>query len=113
MRVRITEYVDVDLTAERWCCNRCAQDLGPAAESYKRGCLVRERNPHDVHPPVGPNEEFTFSFDPQWVRIVEFYCPSCASMVDNEYLPPGHPLTWDIDLDIAKLKDKHLGVDVR
>jgi acetophenone carboxylase len=29
-------------------------------------------------------------------------------MFENEYLPPGHPLTWDIDVDLEGLKKKHL-----
>jgi len=28
-------------------------------------------------------------------------------MVEVEYLPPGHPLTWDTQLDIDALKKKH------
>ena len=28
-------------------------------------------------------------------------------MLDNEYLPPGHPITHEIELDIAALKQKH------
>ena len=107
MTVQITEYLDIDLENERWCCNRCGHDLGDARESYKKGCLVRERDPREVHFPIGPSKEFNFSFDPNWMRIVEFYCPGCAVMVENEYLPPGHPLTWDIQLDIDKLKEKH------
>jgi len=107
MQVRITEYLDIELETERWCCNRCGHDLGDARESYKKGCLVRERDPREIHFPIGPSKEFNFSFDPDWMRIVEFYCPGCAIMVENEYLPPGHPLTWDIQLDIDKLKEKY------
>ena len=33
-------------------------------------------------------------------------------MVEVEYLPPGHPLTWDIQLDIDQLKKK-LGVKAK
>jgi acetone carboxylase, gamma subunit len=29
-------------------------------------------------------------------------------MMENEYLPPGHPLTHDIELDIDQLKARHL-----
>jgi acetophenone carboxylase len=29
-------------------------------------------------------------------------------MVENEMLPPGHPVTHDIELDIDKLKEKYL-----
>ena len=107
MPVRITEYLDLDADKERWSCNRCGHDLGPARESYKKGCVVRERDPHEIHAPIGPNPDFNFAPDPEWVRIVEFYCPSCATLIENEYLPPGHPLTWDIQLDIDALKRRH------
>ena len=105
--IQITEYLDIDLERERWRCNRCEHDLGDAREPYKKGCLIRERDPREVHFPVGPNKEFNFSFDPEWMRLIEFYCPGCAVMVEVEYLPPGHPLTWDIQLDIDALKKKH------
>jgi hypothetical protein len=107
MLVRITEYLDIELETERWRCNRCGYDIGDARDSYKKGCLIRDRDPREIHFPIGPSKEFNFSFDPEWMRIVEFYCPGCAAMVENEYLPPGHPLTWDIQLDIDKLKQKH------
>lgn len=112
MLVTITEYLGLDLSEERWKCNRCGADLGPAEEPYKKGCLIRDRNPHDVHFPIGPNKEYNFAFDPEWVRIVEFYCPGCGTMLENEYLPPGHPLTWDIEVDLQQLKEKHLQGDV-
>ena len=109
MRVQITEYLDIDLDGETWHCNRCGHGLGSAHRSYKEGCLVYDRDPREVHAPVGTNKDFNFSFDPEWIRIVEFYCPSCAVMVENEYLPPGHPLTWDIQLDFDALKRKYQG----
>jgi hypothetical protein len=28
-------------------------------------------------------------------------------MIENEYLPPGHPITNDIALDIDALKQRH------
>ena len=110
MRIAITEYLDVDIVAERWHCRRCERDLGSARESYKRGCLVRARDPREVHFPLGTNPEFNFSFDPQWTQLIEFYCPQCVTLVETEYLPPGHPLTWDIQLDLAALRSRN-GVD--
>jgi len=48
---------------------------------------------------------FTFAPDPAWCRIIEYYCPGCATLLEVEYLPPGHPLTrHDIELDIDHLK---------
>ncbi len=108
MLAKITEYLDVDLHTEEWLCNRCGKNLGSVHESYKKSCLLRERNPHDVHFPIGRDKNYNFSFDPEWVRIIEFYCPGCGTMIENEYLPPGHPLTWDIELDLDQLKKKHL-----
>ncbi|MBU1670125.1 MAG: acetone carboxylase subunit gamma [Actinobacteria bacterium] len=105
-RRQITEYLDIDLDSEMWCCNRCGAELVNARDNYKRGCLVYERDPRTVHNPVIEGE-FTRSPHPDYCRIIEFYCPSCGVMVENEYLPPGHPITHDIELDIESLKAKH------
>jgi acetone carboxylase, gamma subunit len=40
------------------------------------------------------------------VRIVEFYCPGCSTQVETEYLPPGHPITHDIEIDVDRLKER-------
>jgi acetophenone carboxylase len=109
VKVRITEYLDVDLTRDCWCCNRCGYELYSARDNYKKGCLVSEKDPRSIYPAVieGP---FTFAPDPEWIRIVEFYCPKCGTMIENEFLPPGHPITNDIDVDVDALK-KRKGTD--
>jgi hypothetical protein len=43
--------------------------------------------------------------------LIEFYCPGCGTMVETEYLPPGHPITNDIELDIDAMKAKYLAGD--
>jgi acetone carboxylase gamma subunit len=103
MRRRITEGLDIDLDDERWRCRRCDHDLGSARASYKRGTLVLERDPREVHRPV-VDGEYTFAPDPEWCRIVEFICPGCATLLEVEYLPPGHPITRDIEIDVDALK---------
>jgi len=104
-RLRVTEYLDLDLQSERWLCNRCGRDIGSDRENYKKGCLLHDRDPREIHPPI-VSGEFNFSPDPLWVRIVEFYCPGCGTQIETEYLPPGHPLTWDIELDLDSLKER-------
>ena len=99
-RRRITEALDLDVAARRWVCNRCGRDLGPAERSYKEGCLLCDRDPREIHVPFDPPTEFGFSPHPDWCRIVEVYCPGCAVMFDVEYLPPGHPVTHDIEIDL-------------
>ena len=106
-RLRITEALDLDLATERWACNRCGADLGPAAANYKEACLLFDRDPRDIHGRFPGDPEFSFSPHPDWCRIIEMYCPSCATMLDVEYLPPGHPPTHDIQLDLPKLRARH------
>ncbi|MFC1847855.1 acetone carboxylase subunit gamma [Chloroflexota bacterium] len=111
MRVRITEYLDIDLDKELWCCHSCGKELGSARENYKHFTLVYDRDPHGIHKPyIEPGSSpfgHTCSPDPEWCRILEFYCPGCATMFEAEYLPPGHPPTHDIELDIDALKARH------
>lgn len=98
----ITEYLAIDLERERWVCRRCNYDIGDARGNYKLGLVIRARDPAEIHS-SGLNEPRMYP-DPQWCQIVEMFCPSCAALVEVEYLPPGHPLTHDIELDIDALK---------
>ncbi|HJY87727.1 MAG TPA: acetone carboxylase subunit gamma [Candidatus Acidoferrales bacterium] len=104
-RIHITEYLDLDLEREQWLCNRCGRGLGSARENYKKGCLLYDRDPREIHPPL-VSGAFDFSPDPLWTRIVEFYCPGCGIQVETEYLPPGHPITHDIEIDVDRLKER-------
>jgi acetone carboxylase, gamma subunit len=104
-RIRVTEYLDLELDGEQWFCNRCNRMLGPARENYKQGCLLYDRDPREIHTPI-VDGQFSFSPDPLWVRIVEFYCPGCGTQIETEYLPPGHPITWDIEINIDSLKKR-------
>lgn len=106
MKVPITEYLRVDLNAERWECRRCDTTLGPARHNYKRGLLVCERDPGEVHRPLLDPERYAYTYAPDraWCRLLEYCCPQCGVLVEVEYLPPGHPPVWDIELDIDALK---------
>lgn len=110
MKVQITEYLDIDLEKEMWCCNRCGRELISARAPYKKGCLVCEKPATDIYEPLLEDSPYSFSPNPDYCRIVEFYCPGCGIMIENEYLPPGHPITVDIELDVDTLKDKYLKV---
>jgi len=101
--ITITEYLDLDLDERMWHCSTCGKALIDAEENYKRGCLVNARDPREIHNPVF-EAEYNFAPDPNWVRILEFYCPSCGVQIETEYLPPGHPITHDINIDVHSLK---------
>ncbi len=98
----VTEYLAIDLAKELWVCRRCSRVLGSARENYKLGLLLRERDPAEVH--SSGLDQPRFYPDPTWCRIVEMFCPGCATLIEVEYLPPGHPLTHDIEIDIDALK---------
>jgi len=100
--VQITESLLLDTERSMWQCRRCETDLVGVDENYKEGCLVAERDPTEVHDPV-VDSEYNFAPDPEWCRIVEFYCPGCGLLIENEYLPPGHPITHDIDVDVDSI----------
>ncbi len=102
-KIIITEYLDLDVDETKWYCSSCDRLLIDAEENYKKGCLVYSRDPREIHNPVF-EAEYNFAPDPDWVRIIEFYCPGCGVQIETEYLPPGHPITHDIDIDVVKLK---------
>ncbi len=106
-KVQITEYLDIDLEQEMWCCRNCSEEIIYARENYKKGCLVYSRDPRTIYNAM-IEDEFNFAPDPDWQMIVEFYCPHCGIMVENEFLPPGHPITHDIEVDIDSLKSQAL-----
>jgi len=105
-RERITEYLDIDLADETWHCHACGHGLGAARKSYKHGLLVCERDPREIHRPLIDETRYSYTFapDPTWCRILEYYCPSCGTQIETEYLVPGHPITHDIELDLDWLQ---------
>ena len=111
MKVLITETLRIDRGTEQWECRRCGHEHGSARDNYKRGLLVHDRDPREVHKPLLDTQlyERTYSPDPKWCRILEYYCPDCGTMVEAEYLPPGHPPLHDIELDIDALKEQWKG----
>ncbi len=108
MKICITEYLRIDLESERWECRRCARDLGNARDNYKRGLLVHDRDPREIHQPVvDPTRyDYTFAPDPAYCALLEYYCPGCGTLVEVEYTVPGHPPVRDLELDFDDLKRK-------
>lgn len=108
MDVTITENLKINIDNEMWCCNKCGHELISAHKPYKWGCLIYERDLQEIYPSTNNGERYSHSPDPDWCSLLEFYCPSCAAMIEVEYLPPGHPITNDIEIDIHSLKEKYL-----
>lgn len=108
MKANITEYLRVNLDTEMWECRNCDNPLIGARENYKRGLLVHDRDPSEIHVPLIDTELYDYSFapDPTYTALLEYYCPHCGTMMEVEYTVPGHPPVRDIDLDIDDLRRK-------
>lgn len=108
MKANITEYLRVNLDTEMWECRNCDNELISAHENYKRGLLVHDRNPSEIHKPLIDPELYSYSFapDPVYTAMLEFCCPHCGTMVEVEYTVPGHQPVHDIELNLVDLKKK-------
>ena len=106
MKVLVTEYLRINLDSEQWECRVCSRVIGSARSNYKEGLLVHDRNPQEIHKPLLDPKRYknTFSPNPKWCALLEYYCPGCGTLVEVEYVVPGHPPVHDIELDIDALK---------
>jgi len=112
-RIPITEYLEIDVEKEFWHCRRCGHAIVSARRNYKEGCLVYARDPATLYPPLMEGERYSFAPDRSICLFVEFYCPVCATLIETEALPPGHPPTHDIEIDIDSLKKEMVREDGR
>lgn len=108
MRVLMTENLRIDLDTEMWECRHCGKALISARDNYKRGLLAYDRDPREIHKPLLDPTKYvlTYSPDPTWCRLIEYYCPQCGVMTETEYLPPGHPPLRDMEFDIDAMKEQ-------
>jgi len=106
MKISMTEALAIDLERSTWVCRKCGHEHGPADQGYKQGLLVHARDPREVHQAILDPQQYqqTFAPQPEWVRILEYYCPQCALLVEAEYLPPGHPPLDDMRFDLDSLR---------
>lgn len=106
MKVLMTENLRIDLDSEQWECRHCDKVLVSARDNYKRGLLAYDRDPREIHKPLLDPEKYTLTYspDPTWCRLIEYYCPQCGTMMEVEYLPPGHPPLRDMEFDIDAMK---------
>jgi len=109
-KIPITEYLDIDLDMEMWSCNRCNAELGSARKPYLHSCLVHDRTATEIYGEpmkLAGGQTVSYAPDPGFSHILEFYCPKCGTMMEVQYLMPGHPIHEDIALDIDQLKAKY------
>ena len=106
VRRQITEYLEIDLDSEQLalCRLRPATSADARAQLQARVPGAGSATRSEIHRPIVDGRLHVRSRIREWCRILEFICPGCATLIEVEYLPPGHPVTHDIELDIDALK---------
>jgi len=92
----LTPYVDIviDEKGRRLAvCSKCGFVYCEANNNFKLYCLVYEREPSDFWPG-------RLAYDKDWCIFREFYCPSCASQVEVEAVPPGSSILHNYELKL-------------
>jgi hypothetical protein len=92
----LTPYVDIVIDEEGRrlaVCSKCGFVYCEANNNFKLYCLVYEREPSDFWPG-------RLAYDKEWCIFREFYCPSCASQVEVEAVPPGSPILHNYQLKL-------------
>ena len=79
---------------ERIVCRRCGHDLGAADQNFKDGAVVKVRpiqdaNPLIVDPALFIDDEVVFR---------QYFCPGCATLLENEVILERSPSVWDKQL---------------
>ena len=94
--LRATENLAV--RGGRWCCAKCATDLGPLGENYKAGCVRNDLPIKASNPIVGDPARF---IDPV-PQFRQFCCPGCGLAIENEIAIASDPLLEDVTLRLPR-----------
>ena len=94
----------------QWACADCRSPLAPAEENYKYFAACRESNPHELDPELyaDPTE-----FCDDEIRLREFLCPGCGSLLSVEVAKVGDPPLHEVRLypapESQQSADEYLG----
>jgi N-methylhydantoinase B len=86
-KVRMTEYLEI--VGDTVHCMKCGAPTSPADRNYKEFVPFRERPLSAAGAWRSPTKEFL---------LREFYCGTCATMLDVEMARRGDPPLWDVSL---------------
>jgi N-methylhydantoinase B len=90
---QLDHHLAVD-DADRILCRTCGHVLGSAERNFKEGAVMKERpiqdaNPLIVDPSLFIDDEVVFR---------QYFCPGCATLLENEVVLASTPPIWDKQL---------------
>ncbi|MDH4095263.1 MAG: hydantoinase B/oxoprolinase family protein, partial [Betaproteobacteria bacterium] len=93
-KVELLATENLAVRGGRWCCAKCATDLGALRENYKANCVRVDRPIEASNPIVGDPARF---IDPK-PQFRQFCCPGCGRLIENEIALDAEPLLADVEL---------------
>lgn len=79
---------------DRIVCRRCGHVLGGADRNFKDGAVMKVRPIQDANPLIV--DPATFIDDEVVFR--QYFCPGCATLLENEVVLAATPPVWDKEL---------------
>jgi N-methylhydantoinase B len=95
-KVRLQATEGLAVRGARWCCAKCATDLGPLRGNYKEHCARSDQEIQASNPLVGDPRRF---IDPL-PQFRQFCCPGCGALVENEIAIAEDPVLRDVQIDL-------------
>lgn len=75
----------------------CGHEFCDYRENWKLEAQLFVRDTEELMNEIYPK---LMSPDPEWQVIREYYCPSCATQLETEAVPPWYPILLDFEPDI-------------
>ncbi len=75
----------------------CGHDFCPPNRNWKMDAAIFVRDDEETMGEIYPGFA---GGDPDWVEVREFYCPSCARLLEVDATTPGYPVVHDFLPDI-------------
>lgn len=70
----------------------CGHEFGHYTENWKLNAVVNVREEEEEIAEIYPGR---LSYDAEWMELREFFCPSCATLLEVETAVPGYPIVFD------------------
>lgn len=93
--MQVDHHLEIDGGSYR--CRKCGHELGPADGNFKLGAVRKDRpieaaNPLIVDPDTFIDDEVVFR---------QYFCPGCATLLENEVILDTSEPVWDKQLSEA------------
>jgi len=101
IRMRIHEYLELDMDSQTISCSECDEELCDASQNYKEHSVLYARPIAEADPGfLPPTKVLQGASD---IELRQFCCPNCATLFDSEVSPEDAEILHDVELDMEQL----------